>query len=94
MNRSDRKQQILEIIEEYPGSTGATIFLKIVERSKLAKWLGKDSLIAMLFTPSGGTIYADLYALEREGLIRSLWGIKAGDLPRRRHYFAIGDGND
>lgn len=85
----NREQEIFEIIEQNPGATGATIFMKLVARSWAARWFGPDSIWTMILTPSLGGIYVHLMRLEHHKRVRSEWGMKVGDKPRRRHYYPL-----
>lgn len=93
MTKAERRQEVLEIIEENPGATGAVIFMKLAKRHWLGRWLGPDSLWTILFGPSLGSIYVHLLGLEDEGLIRGEWGLKVQDRPRRRHYYSVTNGD-
>lgn len=90
MSQESRRKEILEIIQQNPGATGATISMELAGRSKVGQWLGRDSLLAMFFTLSLGSIYVHLLALENQRLIYGLW--EREDYPRRRRYFAVSDG--
>ena len=92
MSQASRREEILKIIEQNPGATGVTVYKALLRRSRLAQWFGENSFIAQIFSPTSfGSIYVHLYELENAGLIRSLWGLKVGDKPRRRHYFTTGE---
>lgn len=70
------------------GTNERTVQFWLAARSWATKWFGETSLLGMLFGPSLGAIYVHLTQLENDGLIQGVWGMKVGDKPRRRHYFA------
>jgi len=65
---------ILEIIKENPDIRGFVLHGKLIDRSRVARWFGRDSFLARLFKPSFSAMYAALDALENEGRIRSVSG--------------------
>jgi hypothetical protein len=81
-----RTEEIYDIIRYNPGATGATIDIKLRERSRAARWFGVHSVIAILLSPLA-CVYPHLAQLEHEGRIRSEWGLPTVSGHRRRHYF-------
>lgn len=89
MPKNDRRREVLEIIEQNPGATGATIYLKLAERSWAGRWFGKDSAWTALLGPSISSIYPPLMHLEEKGIIWSEWSEQIANRPRRRRYYAV-----
>lgn len=72
---------IVAILQTTPGLSAAMISRRLKERHPRS-WRR-----LLWFFAGSATLYPALAKLERNGVIVSRWGMKAGDKPRRRLYF-------
>jgi DNA-binding PadR family transcriptional regulator len=79
--------EILELILQQPGITGAGIARALASRSWAGRFFGPRSFWSLVFSPNSEKIYPALRRLEQAGHIRGEWGLQVNDRPRRRHYY-------